>query len=176
MLSPSPSVSEDRGTDALMAARAERPDRAAAGGAAGQPRELVRAAPPGSRAPTASLRDRTASGPGARRPLQPVGAPGAVEAEDASTCCPGADQQFRGVHGGGAGPVSADPVRSRPSNLTGGHGMRETHRDGWFDALAHTVTVDGDWPRCAECDEYGSHEECQPEQRSSQREQPAVAS
>lgn len=35
---------------------------------------------------------------------------------------------------------------------------------GSFDALAHTVTVEGDWPRCAECGEYGSHEEHQPEE------------
>jgi len=34
---------------------------------------------------------------------------------------------------------------------------------GSFDALAHTVTVEGDWPRCAECGEYGSHEQHQPE-------------
>ena len=33
-----------------------------------------------------------------------------------------------------------------------------------FDALAHTVTVEGDWPRCAECGDYGSHEQHQPEE------------
>lgn len=44
----------------------------------------------------------------------------------------------------------------------------------WFDALAHTVTTDGDWPRCAE---YGAHEDCQPEQlREWARERAAVAS
>ena len=32
-----------------------------------------------------------------------------------------------------------------------------------FDSLAHTVTCDGDLPRCAECGEYGSHSEHQPE-------------
>lgn len=91
----------------LKAAATEHPDRAAGGGAAGEPRELVRAAPPGSRAPAASLRDRTPSGPGARRPLRPVGARGAVEAEgSASTDRPAAHQQRAGVvDGGGPGLV-----------------------------------------------------------------------
>lgn len=31
------------------------------------------------------------------------------------------------------------------------------------DVLAHTVTYPGDLPRCHECGQYGSHEECQPE-------------
>ena len=54
--------------------------------------------------------------------------------------------------------------------------MHNTDQDVWFDALAHTVTVDGDCPRCAECDEYGSHEVCQPEQQGAKSEQRAVAS
>ncbi len=33
-----------------------------------------------------------------------------------------------------------------------------------FDALAHAVTVEGDWPRCAGCGDYGSHQQCQPEE------------
>jgi hypothetical protein len=31
------------------------------------------------------------------------------------------------------------------------------------DALANTVTYPGDLPRCCECGQYGSHDECQPE-------------
>lgn len=34
---------------------------------------------------------------------------------------------------------------------------------GSVDVLAHTITVDGDFPRCLECGEYGSHGERQPE-------------
>ncbi len=32
-----------------------------------------------------------------------------------------------------------------------------------YSALAHTVTTDGEFPRCAECGDYGAHDECQPE-------------
>ena len=43
-----------------------------------------------------------------------------------------------------------------------------------FDALAHTVTTDGDAPRCAECGEYGSHPGCQPEELHAAAHAPAA--
>lgn len=42
-------------------------------------------------------------------------------------------------------------------------GSTGTGELGSYDALAHTITRPGDLPRCAECLEYGSHEEHQPE-------------
>lgn len=51
-----------------------------------------------------------------------------------------------------------------PSAARGSTTRRATRgRVESFDALAHTVTADGDLPRCAECGEHGSHERCQPE-------------
>lgn len=162
---------------ALRAARAENRGGAACGGAAGRPRELDRAAltVKGAALRSASLRD------GLRPPLtaslgDPSGARAAVEAESASTYRPGADQQrSRGAHG--VWPVRwRVPGRSRLANPTRGvqdmdqAGAREAGTGAetggggvWFDALAHTVTVDGGWPRCVECGEEGSHEEHQPE-------------
>ena len=136
-----------REVPALMAARATVCGGAACGGAPGGPRELVRAAPPGSRAPAASLRDRTASGPGARRPLRSDGARGAVEAESASTHYRGAHEHRvgggGGVAGGGPGPVERPgPVPPLHDEIEG-KPMQDTTPPDWG----------GDWRDVAVCRE-----------------------
>ena len=47
----------------------------------------------------------------------------------------------------------------------------EVTRPSSYNAQDHTVTVEGDWPVCAGCDEYGSHEDCGAEENLRHRAQ-----
>ena len=135
---------------ALMAARVEDTGGAAAGGAAGGPRGACPGRPSGFKGACGVAARPDESGPGARRSLRPVGASGAVEAEeDASTRRPGPTSSgSSGVDGGGAGPVGRPGPVPPLHQHSEGNPMHDTTTQA-----PDTGWGDGDWRDGAVCRE-----------------------